>query len=875
MSNPVAAPTIRVLLTEDVAADAELEVRELRRAGLRFTHRIVESEQSFERALRAFGPDVILSDFSMPGFDGMRALELARELAPETPFVFVSGTIGEEYAVRALKNGATDYVLKTGLVRLPAAVERALAEARERREKRRTEVELEIARERLTSIFNALPDMLWSADARTRRFLYVSPAAERLFGYGPEEFLARPDLWTELIYPRDRPIALQGWDLLEAQGGFDVDYRAVRRDGSVRWINDRGRLIRGDDGSAERVDGLMRDITEQVEHRSRIARLSRVREFSSSINSALVRLRERQALFEEICRIALDVGRFTGAHVGLLQDDGGEVAWVSRHGSSRGVLEGVVVTRQEDPDTGMGIVGRALRSGKAAVWNDVAWDPGVRLRERFAENGVAASGTFPLLLEGRSIGVFGLHASEPGFFDADEIRMLEELTANISFALELIAKQDQLTYLALYDPLTGLPNRTLFHERLTQATEAARRADAGLALALIDLERFKAINDTLGRQAGDRVLQALAGRLQEATGDINRVARLGSNVFALLFHGISGAEEVARRLEDAAARYLGTPFRTDDRDVRLAAKAGIAVYPEDGANADALFRNAEAALKRAKETGERYLFYAPNINARVSEQVELEHRLRRAVEQGELFLHFQPKLDLVTRRIVGLEALMRWHGADGELVPPARFVPVLEQTGLILEAGRQVIAAANAVHRGWQAKGLAPPRIAVNISALQLRRRSFVADVLAAMRDAGTDAGGVDIEITESLLMIEVADSIRKLRELREAGMHIALDDFGTGYSSLAYLSRLPVDAVKIDRGFVRGMTENAGDRSIVSAIVSLAHSLHLKVVAEGVETQAQAQLLGLLRCDQAQGYLFSPPLPEDRVEALIARAAV
>ena len=874
MRRPVAAPTVRVLLTEDVAADAELEVRELRRAGLRFTHRLAEDEEAFERALREFVPDVILSDFSMPGFDGMRALALARELAPETPFVFVSGTIGEEYAVRALKNGATDYVLKSSLLRLPAAVERALAEARERREKRRTEVELEIARERLTSIFNSLPDMLWSADARTRRYLYVSPAAQRLFGHDPEEFLARPDLGTGLVYAKDRPIAVQAWQQLETQGSFDVDYRAVRRDGSVRWINDRARLIRGADGATERVDGLMRDITEQVEHRSRIARLSRVREFSSSINSALVRLRERQALFEEICRIALDVGRFTGAHVGLVQD-GGAVAWVTRHGSSRQVLEGVVVTCQEDSETGKGIVGRALRSGKAAVWNDVARDPGVRLRSRFAENGVAASGTFPLRLEGRSIGVFGLHAAEPGFFDADEIRLLEELTANISFALELIAKQDQLTYLALYDPLTGLPNRTLFHERLTQATEAARRADTALALVLIDLERFKAINDTLGRQAGDRVLQALAGRLQEASGDINRVARLGSNVFALLFQGISGAEEVVRRLDDAATRFLGMPFRIEERDVRLAAKAGIAVHPEDGASADALFRNAEAALKRAKETGERYLFYAPNINARVSEQVELEHRLRRAVEQGELFLHFQPKLDLVTRRIVGLEALMRWHGADGELVSPARFVPVLEQTGLILEAGRQAIAAANAAYRGWQAKGLAPPRIAVNISALQLRRRSFVADVLAAMRDAGADAGGVDLEITESLLMTEVAESIRKLRELREAGMHIALDDFGTGYSSLAYLSRLPLDAVKIDRGFVHGMTGNAGDRSIVSAIASLAHSLQLKVVAEGVETQAQAQLLGLLRCDQAQGYLFSPPLPQERVEALIARAAL
>jgi EAL domain-containing protein (putative c-di-GMP-specific phosphodiesterase class I) len=307
--------------------------------------------------------------------------------------------------------------------------------------------------------------------------------------------------------------------------------------------------------------------------------------------------------------------------------------------------------------------------------------------------------------------------------------------------------------------------------------------------------------------------------------------------------------------------------------VQLAAKTGIAVYPADGMDADALIRNAEAALKRAKETGERYLFYAPNINARVSEQVELEHRLRKAVERGELFLHFQPKLDLVTRRIVGLEALMRWQAPEGGLVSPAKFVPVLEQTGLILEAGRQAIAKASAAYREWQARGLTPPRVAVNVSALQLRRRSFAADIRGALGEEAGDGGGLDLEITESLLMNEIDESIRKLREVRAMGISIALDDFGTGYSSLAYLSKLPIDLLKIDRGFVRGMTENPDDTSIISIIISLAQALRLKVVAEGVESEQQAQLLRLLRCDQMQGYLFSPPVPAERIEAMLRAA--
>jgi EAL domain-containing protein (putative c-di-GMP-specific phosphodiesterase class I) len=360
----------------------------------------------------------------------------------------------------------------------------------------------------------------------------------------------------------------------------------------------------------------------------------------------------------------------------------------------------------------------------------------------------------------------------------------------------------------------------------------------------------------------------VAERLREAAGDLNRVARIGGNQFALFFPRITGAQDIARGIEQASV--FSDAFRIDEREIPLSGKSGIAVYPEDGADADTLFRNAEAALKRAKETGERYLFYAPEINARVSEQVDIEHRLRKAVDQGDLFLHYQPKLDLATRRIVGLEALMRWTGPDGKLVSPARFVPVLEQTGLILEAGRQAIARASRAFQEWTAQGMAAPRIAVNVSALQLRRRSFVDDVCGALAPGVQDGGGVDLEITESLLMSDVDESIRKLRELRGLGLRISLDDFGTGYSSLAYLSRLPVDTLKIDRAFVHGMTANADDTSIVSTIISLAQALRLRVVAEGVETEEQAQLLRLLRCDQVQGYLFSPPLPPERLEPLL-----
>jgi diguanylate cyclase (GGDEF)-like protein/PAS domain S-box-containing protein len=862
-------PTIRVLLTEDVPADAELEIRELKRAGLRVQHRVVEGEESFIEALQKFVPDVILSDFSMPGFDGMAALAIAREVCPDTPFIFVSGTIGEEYAIRALKSGATDYVLKSNLLRLPAAVERALAEAQQRRERRRIEAELDIAQARLSSIIDSLPDVLWSTALPERTIIYVGPAARQVFGREADDYLSDPKLWLEMVDAQDRPAVVEAWRRLLAGGGsFDIDYRIRRPDGALRWVNSRAHRVKGASGQ-ERVDGVTRDISEQVEQRRRIERLSRIRELLGALNSSIVRIRERDLLFDEFCRIAIARGGFVVARI-IEVDREGRVSLAATTEADPTLFRGMLDDYNRDPAKSQTLFAHALRGGEPVISNDMANDARVSNREALTREGNYSLALLPLKLDGRLAALVVLRAREPGSFDQEELGLLSELVGNMSFALELMEKQDRLSFLALYDPLTGLPNRALLHERLAQALDGARRSKEAVALAFIDLERFKAINDTLGQQTGDRVLQELARRLQEAAGDLHRVARVGPDQFALIFTQIGGAEEVARRVDAGARMLFGAPVQVDGREVRLAAKAGLAVFPDDGGDAGALVRNAEAALKRAKETGERFLFYAPEINARVSELVDLEHRLRRAVEHGELFLHFQPKYDLATRKIVGLEALMRWRGPDGNLVSPARFVPVLEQIGLIFEAGQQVIASAKRAREEWQARGLNAPRIAVNVSALQLRRKTFVADVRAALGHAGEDGGGVDLEVTESLLMTDVDESIEKLRALRALGLRMALDDFGTGYSSLAYLSKLPLDTLKIDRSFVHGMTDNADYTSIISTIISLAQALRLKVVAEGVETEQQAQLLRLLRCDQVQGFLFSKPLPAENVETLL-----
>jgi diguanylate cyclase (GGDEF)-like protein len=652
---------------------------------------------------------------------------------------------------------------------------------------------------------------------------------------------------------------------LKSGADFDVEFRAVHPDGQIRWIHNRGRLVRNANGVVERIDGLARDITDAFAQRERLARLGRIRDLLGAANSACMRMQERGPLFGEFCRIAVARGGFVVARVVEL-DLAGKLSVAATTEEATGAFAALVDEYNADPEGASSLLARALRGKQPMVSNDMRNDSRVPGRAELTQSGNYSMVILPVRVEHRVVAAAILRAKEPDFFDQEEIALLSEMVANLEFALELAAKQEKVNYLALYDPLTELPNRTLFQDRLTQALEASRRSSTMLSLTVFDIERFKAINDTFGQRTGDEVLRIIARRLRDAVGDINRVARLGGNLFAVM-RPIQAAADAARILDEAADQVVGTPIEVEGREIRVTAKAGIALFPDDGAEADALFRNAEASLNRAKKTGDRFLFYAPHINARVAEQVDLESRLRRAVDQREIFFHFQPKVDMETKRIVGLEALMRWRGPDNQLVSPMRFVPVLEETGLILDAGRQAIEVAAALYREWMAKGIKAPRIAVNVSALQLRQRSFVDDVIAAF--GGSDSG-VDLEITESLLMEDIEESIRKLGAIKETGACIALDDFGTGHSSLAYLSRLPIDTVKIDRSFIRSMTENADATSIVSTIISLAKALRHKVVAEGVETEEQARLLRLLRCDQMQGYLFSPPVDKDKVEGLL-----
>ncbi|MGH8707815.1 MAG: diguanylate cyclase domain-containing protein, partial [Burkholderiales bacterium] len=713
------AAAIRLLLVEDVATDAELAVRELRRAGMRVDHRLVDSEERFRLELERFLPQVILSDFTMPHFDGMAALALARAAAPGVPFIFVSGTIGEEYAIRALKNGATDYVLKTNLIRLPAAVERALQEAQERAEKRATERALETTRQHLERIFHALPDVVWSVALPERRLIYVSSAVAQVYGLTPDEARAKPDFWIDAVHAEDRERVMAEWPGSSPDKVHDTEYRIVRRDGVVRWVNVRRRVFTSAAGVPERVDGLVRDISDAVRQRERLARLSRIRDLLGAANAAFMRMQGRDELYAEFCHVAVTRGGFVLARVVALDETGRlRIAAASPAGDA-GAFSRVVEDYNGDPQGARSLLAQVLRRGQLDVSNDVRADERIPDRGALTAQENYSLALLPVRVEGEVAAVAILRAREPGYFDHAELELLQELIANLEFALELQGKRERVDYLALYDALTGLPNRNLLRERLAQAIDARRGADDKVGLVLLDIERFKAINDTLGPHGGDRLLRTVAERVAGFAGERAHAARVGGDQFAILMPGVGHARDVGRIMEAMGPSLLDTAHEIDGRELRVALRAGAALYPDDGADADALIRNAEAALRMAKGTADRFQFYAPHLNARVAERLDLEAKLRRAVARGEFELHFQPKVDLDDRRITGVEALLRWRDTGQGVVPPAQFVPVLEETGLIGEVGLWVMREAVQAHRGLAARGIAAPRIAVNVSAIQ------------------------------------------------------------------------------------------------------------------------------------------------------------
>jgi diguanylate cyclase (GGDEF)-like protein/PAS domain S-box-containing protein len=734
-------------------------------------------------------------------------------------------------------------------------------------EKRRTEEGLRISETRFRQMAENIRDVFFLRDT-VGRILYVSPAYAEIWGLSCESLYADPDSWKRAIHPEDRTATVAKTKRGLRTGRFNFECRIVRPDGSIRWIESRAFPVLDAAGTMVRVAGVTIDITVRKHAELGIKRLNRVNSVLSQLNGLIVRVSNRDELFNEACRIALEVGGFPLSTIGIVDRTSMTIAPVASAGNDQKLLAAVkhlVSSRESASST---IVVRAITEKQPVVSNDSLDGSQVKLDRKYSEAGIRSMALLPLIVANEVTGVFALFSGEIEFFQEEEMKLLKEMAGNIALAMDYIDKQERINYLAYHDVLTGLANHGLFLERLAQHVQTAAAAGTSLAVILVDLERFKIFNDSLGRPAGDALLRQVAEWLTQSTGDASLLARVGADQFAVVLPELWHEGDVARLLEKSIAVFLDRSFHLQGISYRVAARAGVALFPQDGEKASTLFLNAEAALKNAKAGGDRYLFYTKKMTDAVAGKLTLENQLRRAIDREELALYYQPKMNFASGKLASAEALIRWNDPRTGLVSPNRFIPVLEETGLIHEAGRWVLRKAISDYLRWRDTGLTAVRVAVNVSALQLRSLGFIAELEQALAVDARAAAGLELEVTESLVMADIKHSIATLQAVRAMGVTVAIDDFGTGFSSLSYLAKLPVDALKIDRSFVVAMTDSSHGQALVTTIITLAHSLKLTVVAEGVETEEQSRLLRLLGCDEMQGYFFSKPLPVEDFEA-------
>jgi diguanylate cyclase (GGDEF)-like protein len=735
---------IRVLMVEDLESDAELTLLHLEKVGLQCVSKRVETETGFRDALREFAPDIILSDFSLPQFNGLEALRIAQEMAPDVPFIYVSGTIGEERAIIALHSGAVDYVLKGNLGRLGPAIRRALNEAAARKERR--------------------------------------------------------------------------------------------------------------------VD------------QARIKRLDRVLRMLSGVNALLIRVRDRKELLSEICRLAVSVGGYAASIVYYKAPGTPAPKVLGCNGDDPGVNEALRNAVSEFVESGSSVIDHVIKTGNVFVCTDAS-DAEVMLplRASMRQARLCSLVALPLFVDKTALGVLVLAAHEAVRVSREELQMLREVSGNVSFAMQYLQKDSTVRFLSHFDPQTGLAKRSLFCERLSRLIAGPGGSRSRYAVCVMDIERLSVINDSFGRRIGDLLLQHVADRIKRRFQQSEHIGHFGGGTFAFVRDlGARTIDETLAGAREHGMALFNEPFIIEQREIPVAVRSGLVTYPEQGKDPNSLVQNAEAALRNARASGNRQTYYSAKANSETVGRLALEHKLRLALDREQFELYYQPKVNVISRRIEGVEALIRWRDPGAGVVPPAAFLPILESAGLMVEVGDWVIRRAALDCQRWMSSGLAPLRVAVNISPSQLRLPEFVESFLGTLAGWSTREAGLDIEITEGALHEDLAAEVGKLKLLRAAGVRVAIDDFGTGYSSLGRLAKLPIDTLKIDRTFTCQVPQDHAGRMLVKTIITLARAFRLTTVAEGVETQDQLDFMWQIGCDQSQGYLHSHPLPSEDFASLL-----
>lgn len=731
--------------------------------------------------------------------------------SPET-LQLVSAVKGEFYI--AATAGILYLLLRTWEGRY-LAVQSSLADARavairDLRELQRVEQVVAESEATYRHIVGAIADVVWLASPETGQASFVSAAAARVYGVEAEALMKDPALWVRLVHPDDAWIFRAKAARVAAGESAWAEYRIVRPDGTVRWLLDRTNVIRSPDGRVARLVGIASDITDR-------------------------------RLAEEEMRLAANV--FEQANEGIVVTDATErIVRVNQAFTRITGFEQAEITGQTPRRLASG---RHDRAFYREMWETLRstghWAGEVWNKRHSGE-------VYPQWLTVKALaGPAGKVTHYVGIFsDLSERKRAEA----------------DIHRLAWYDPLTSLPNRALACERITQAIADTRREGGHVALLCLDVDRFKLINDSMGHAAGDAVLREVARRITHSVRCTDTVFRGSGAQFLVLLQRF----EDVRAVGVVAAEVLEVmrePFAADGTELRLTASIGAALSPGDADDSTTLLKNAEAALYQAKSLGRNQCqFFTSALNSTLVERLRMENRLRVALERGEFEVHYQPQVEITTGTMLGVEALVRWRHPEDGLISPMKFIPIAEECGLIAQLGEWVLREACHAAVAWEATHGQPLRVAVNISAIQFRQPDFGDTVARVLAETGLSANLLELELTESIVMDGPTAMIRMLESLKTLGVQLSLDDFGTGYSSLAYLRRFPIDKLKIDRSFVSSALSNEGDAAIALAVIGIAKSLGLAVIAEGVETHEQARFLVRNGCAEAQGFLYARPMP-------------
>ena len=775
------------------------------------------------------------------------------------------------FVVYAAQSGFFDEQLLGLLLQIASDVSAAMENFEHEKRRLAAAESLRVSEQRFRLMAENVGDLVVLLDKDGRR-LYNSPSYRALLG-DPVALIGSDSF--EEVHPADRERIRHIFrDTLARGTSSRTQYRLRVRDGSVRDIESVGSVIQDAGGDDSRMVVVSRDIT-----------LRKRAELITEAEYHVTRLlAECDTISEAVSRIFQTLGKTLQWDWGSLWKlnaesrvlECGETWRADAFEAPMTVADGL---RHSTPVSSEGLLDGVWRSGEPLWIADIAHAQNYTRAHAALAADLHTVFAFPILAGTQVLEVVEFLGREVRLPDAMVLRMARAIGNQIGQFYLRKQGEINLVFASTHDALTGLPNRRLFNQNLEQALAHARRHHRSLALLFLDLDRFKFINDTLGHGAGDVLLQQVAQRLVDcvrqeddvarASGVQSTVARLGGDEFVVLVKELIEVDEsavVARRILER----LRHPFLLNRQECQVTTSVGIATYPHDGQDGPTLLKNADIAMYRAKETGRNnYQFYSTEMNVHTQERLALEADLSRAIGHNELVLHYQPKADVRTLRFTGMEALLRWQHPERGLVFPDRFIPLAEESGLIVQLGEWALRAACARTRGWQEQGIAGLCVAVNVSARQLRQGDFVALLADVLNETGLPANSLELEITESMTMDDPERAVQMFKQIKQMGVHLTIDDFGTGYSSLAHLKRFPIDTLKIDRSFIKDIPDDANDTAITQAIIAMAHSLKLKVVAEGVETNAQLRFLLQQGCDEFQGYYLSKPLPEDEFLAL------